>query len=136
MAKRPGFGLAAACCHRPVHGLDDVAAQTEFAQRRLEARRELPASRRDPFGQPEAFKLDRAGHKVLVEAGAAVIWLRAQINKPGIVVGDGLQPMIETRPAFGFDLAFEAKGRYRVRLRWPSSAVTSSAARARIPVRI
>jgi hypothetical protein len=68
-----GIGFSAACRHRPVHGLDDVAAQTEFAQRRLEARPELPASRRDPVGQPQAFQLHRTARKVLVEAGARVI---------------------------------------------------------------
>src|SRR3546814_18182326 len=54
-------------------------------------------------------QLHRAARKVLVEAGAIVIWVRAQIDHPAIVVGDGLQPMIETGPAFGFDVAFERK---------------------------
>jgi hypothetical protein len=51
------IGLAAGPGHDPMHGLDDIAAKPEIAQRRFEARLQRPAGRGDPFGQAQAFKL-------------------------------------------------------------------------------
>jgi hypothetical protein len=57
MAKPATSGSRPCPSHNPVHRLDDIAPNPEIAQRRLKARLQRPASRGDPFGQAQAFKL-------------------------------------------------------------------------------
>jgi hypothetical protein len=49
--------LATGAGHRPMHSLDDVAADSELTQRLLEAGLQGPASRPDLLCQAQAFEL-------------------------------------------------------------------------------
>src|SRR5579863_1267438 len=50
------IGLTTCARHDPMHGLDDVATDPEFAKRLLEARLQRPASRSNLFGQTQTLE--------------------------------------------------------------------------------
>ena len=51
------IGLTSGAGHCPVHGLDDIAANAEVAQGRLQTRLERPAGYPDLSGKPQPFEL-------------------------------------------------------------------------------
>ncbi len=65
-------GLAAGRGHGPVHRLDDVATNLEFAKRLFKARLEGEASRGCPFGKAEALELCGSGQHKAAELGIPV----------------------------------------------------------------
>jgi hypothetical protein len=54
------IGLVTPVSHRPVHRLDDVAADAEVAQGRLEAGLQRPLRRADMLGKTQALELGGA----------------------------------------------------------------------------
>ena len=97
-------GLPLGCAHRPVHGLDDVAADAEIAQGWLEAGFQSPLRRADLLGRAEAFELggptNHQTAKLGIFAGAA----GAEIGDPALFVGDGAERSVEAGPTLGIDL--------------------------------
>src|SRR5258708_1027784 len=55
--KAGDVGLAAGPTHDPVHRLDNIATNPEFAKPLFKARLQCPAGRGDPFGKAEAPEL-------------------------------------------------------------------------------
>ena len=93
--------------HRPVHRLDDVAADAEVAQRRLEAGLQRPSCRADLFGEAEPFELGGAAEHQPAQFGVLSGAAGAQVDDAAALVGDVAQRAIEAGPALGLDLLLQ-----------------------------
>ena len=93
--------------HRPVHRLDDVAADAEVAQRRLEARLQLPSRRTDLLGEPKPFELARSPDHQPLQFGVFSGAAGAEVDHAAALIGDVAQRAIEAGPALGLDLLLQ-----------------------------
>ena len=101
-------GLASCPAHRPVHRLDDVAADAEIAQGRLEAGLQGPLRGTNLFRQAKPFKLggatDHQTAKLGIFAGAA----GAEVGDAAALVGDVAERSVETGPTLRLDLLLQS----------------------------
>ena len=93
--------------HRPVHRLDDIAADAEGAQRRLEARLHLPSCRTDLLRKPKAFELARSPDHQPLQFGGFSVAAGAEVNHTTALIGDVTQRAIEARPVLRLDLLLQ-----------------------------
>ena len=99
--------LAAGAGHRPVHRLDDVAADPEVAQRLLEARLQRPRGRADLLGEAQPFELLRAAEHQPARFRILVGGAGAQIGDAAVLIRDVAQGPVEAGPALGVDLLLQ-----------------------------
>ncbi len=91
-----------------VHGLVDVAARAEIAQRSLRARLDEPFVDAGIAGQPHLFEMAQAGDQQPADFGIVrPLRLGPQVDIAQLV-GLACDLPIEPRPAFGIDLTREA----------------------------
>src|SRR5579859_4388271 len=100
-------GFAPGARHRPVHGLDDVAANAEIAQGRLQTRLQCPASSPDPLGQPEAFELRGAAQHQAAKLRVLVPTAWAEIDDATALVERIAERPVKAGPALCFDLLLQ-----------------------------
>jgi len=104
-----------------VHGLDDVVADREVAQRVLDSRLEGPAAGRHLFGKSEPFELCDPPDQQAPQFRVFVRSAGTEIGDPGALVGDVAERPVETRPAVGLhlllqggaDLVFAARSQFQ-----------------------
>jgi hypothetical protein len=93
--------------HRPVHRLDDVTADAEVAQRRLEAHVQLPSCGTDLLGEPKTFELTRSPDHQPLQFGVFSGAAGAEVRQAAALIGDVTQRAIEAGPALGLDLLLQ-----------------------------
>ena len=77
--------------HRPVHRLDDVAADAEVTQCRLEAWFQLPSCDPDLLGEPKAFELARSPDHQPLQFGVFSFATGAEVHHAAALIGDVTQ---------------------------------------------
>ena len=92
-----------------MHRLDDVAADAEVAQGRLEAGLQGPLRRTDLLGQTEAFELGGATDHQPAQLGIFAGAAGTQVGDPAALVGDVAERSVETGPAFRPDLVLQSR---------------------------
>src|SRR5262245_46994192 len=97
--KASDIRVAPSSTHRPVHGLDDVPANGEIAQRLLEARLESPATLGNLIGKPKPFELRRSTDQEPAQFGIRVRRARTEVGDPSAVVRGCTERPIEASPA-------------------------------------
>ena len=113
--------LAARAGHRPVHGLDDVAADRRgrasvcsrpgFSVQRAGA---------DLLGEPEPFELRGAAEHQPAQLRVFVRRARAQVGDAAALVGDIAQRAVEAGPALGLDLLLQRRSDLAARCAAPA----------------
>src|SRR3546814_13286890 len=101
-----GVGYAATVAHRPVHGLDDVGADVEVAQRLFRAGPQRPDRRSLPAGKAQPFELAGTADQQAAHFGI-VATTRTQLDHAGHLVYHELQTEIEARPAIGIHFTLQ-----------------------------
>ena len=107
-------GLPVRPAHRPVHRLDDVAAEAEVAQGRLDAWLQCPLRRAHLLGEAQPFELSgTAKHETAHLRMVIPAW--PQLGDTAAIVRDITQRAVEAGPAFGLNLLFPERCEFRVR---------------------
>src|SRR6185437_7822420 len=99
--------LGAGAAHRLMHGLDDVAAHAELAQRPVESRFQNPASCAHRVGEAEAFQLGGAAKQQAAELRVLGVWAGPEIDDATAFVRDVAQRAIEAGPTLRLDLPLQ-----------------------------
>src|SRR5258706_237575 len=92
-----------------MHGLDDVAADREIAQRTLDPGFERPATRRHLFGEAEPFELGGPADHQPPQRRVFTWSARPKVGDAGALVGRITECPVEARPALGLDLPFPGR---------------------------
>ena len=90
-----------------MHGLDDVAADREVAQRVLDPGLERPAAGRHLFGKPEPFELCGPADQQPPQFRVFVRSAGTKIGDAGALVGGVAECAVETGPAVGLHLLLQ-----------------------------
>ncbi len=101
--------LAPCPCHGPMHGLDDVAADREIAQRTLDPGFERPATRRHLFGEAEPFELGGPADHQPPQRRVFTWSARPKVGDAGALVDRITECPVEAGPALGLDLLFQGR---------------------------
>ena len=115
MQSEPGdVGFAAGAGQRPVHRLDDVAADREVAQRLLQAGLQRPGGRADRLGKSQPLELLRAAQHQPPQFRVLIGGTGAQVGDAAALIRDVAQGSVEAGPALRVDLPFQGRADFQL----------------------